>query len=357
MESIDMLNKGLDFIHKSDFQNKDFRKIEILKELRLSYSRNGNFKKADSIFALADKLETEEQRKLNLKQLISLVSVSEEFSKKETLFYRRTIILIILLSLVILIGYFFIQRKNTKRQKRLNQKLEETNIAKQTFISVLAHQSKGRIDTLKNQVIVFRNQVYPNLQPRRKEDIDLIQEFTFRLSNTFHNLLVWARPTAGTELPMQQQKINLKNEFGNSSEFGREVKREAKIKDIKVIFDFPSEHNVYADKVFTTVILRNVLENATKYSKCKTINVSSTEKYKQINIIIKDDGIGIPKDKIREENFEFDAPLDNEKRASGFGLKISKKLARQQGGRFLITSKMNGGTMVTISFKKITKNE
>ncbi len=229
-----------------------------------------------------------------------------------------------------------------------NQKLNETLIAKQTFISILAHQSKGRVDTLKNQVNAFKNKVYPVLERPRKGDLDLMQEFIFRLSNTFHNLLVWARPIAGIDLPMNKQKLNLKTEFGGISEFNKEIKREGNLHDIEVFFDFPLEHNIFSDRVFTTVILRNVLENAVKYSKGKNIFISSLEEDDETLIVIEDDGVGVPTEKLNDEIFEFDAPLDDDQRASGFGLKICNKLARQQGGRLSIKPRKNGGTIVTL---------
>lgn len=358
----DYLDKALFYI--KNVKNKNYRKIEILKELNKTFSKLSFYKKADSISFIVNNLERESRNKLLAGQFIK--SLEKVHSQEKKLLQNETKLLqnnnfyyqLFLISFfAILTIYFFLRKRHERRQNQIIKELNTANIAKQTFVSVLAHQSKGRIDTLKNQIITFKNNINPTLDKVRKNDLELIEEFTQRLSNTFHNFLVWARPSGETDMPMKLEFLNLSNEFGAKSEFGKESISEGKLNGIQVSFEFPMEYNISADRIFTTVIMRNIVENAVKYSEGKNLNIFAKEEKDKIQIIFEDDGKGIPPSKLNSEIFEFDAPLDDKQRSGGFGLKISRKLARQQGGTFKIYSNTNQkGTKVILTCKRYKHN-
>lgn len=383
--AIDSLNQGLS-IGKDSIN--DLKKIEILRELDYSYSNIDSIpflKKAISYDRRADELEATLKSKHAISQYYQDYYRDKEKLENEKIRTKNLIIIICILLILFSTVFLISKNKNNKKLKIsleekdkaysqlntsnqelndayakldiTNHSLNESLIAKQTFISVLAHQSKGRIDTLKNQVSAFKRKIYPNLDSSRQTDLDLISEFTIRLSNTFHNLLVWARPSAGADLPMKKEKLNLKLTFGENSEFGREVNREGKIHNIAVSVNLDAHHDIFSDGVFTTVILRNVTENAIKYSNCKNLWITSLEKGNSIKIVIEDDGVGIPPAKLNDDIFEFDAPLDDNRRANGFGLKICNKLARQQGGKIALKAREAGGTSVIITCDKYKDDE
>ena len=330
-------------------------KLEIFTELNIAYFA------LDSISLAYTSLDQAHQEQTDLKeeQILVLSKLESDRSKAETkleeqskLYMALFCASLLLFTLIIIINSHRKNLQENRKLKEANQKVQKAKIDAQTFISILAHQSKGRIDTLKNQVKSFQKKAAPQLENRHQYDLELIEDFTFRLSNTFHNLLVWARPNAGTDLPIQLEKINLEKAFGKCSEFGKEAIKEGKLKGLQVDFELNLQHDIYACQVFTNVIMRNVIENAIKYSKGENVLISSRAATDKLQIIVEDDGDGMPAHKMNEDLFNFDAPLDDDRKVGGFGFKISNKLARQQGGRLEVKQREPQGTTVIITCKK-----
>jgi signal transduction histidine kinase len=113
----------------------------------------------------------------------------------------------------------------------------------------------------------------------------------------------------------------------------------------------------FMDKAMVRHILNNLLSNAIKYSdesKSIKINVDQINR-SEIKIVIKDNGIGIPKDEIKYllEPFYRASNVDAIK-GTGFGMSIVKRFVELQKGKIAIESVLNKGTKISITlpFKK-----
>lgn len=123
---------------------------------------------------------------------------------------------------------------------------------------------------------------------------------------------------------------------------------------IKVLFDTEIEESVLNfDKDNLEKILLNIISNSVKFSKeNSTVEVFLRETNNHIHINIKDDGIGIPKEKV---NFIFNKfsqvnkSLNRSKEGAGIGLFIVKGLLYNMGGDFSVNSEENIGTNFNIS--------
>ena len=119
---------------------------------------------------------------------------------------------------------------------------------------------------------------------------------------------------------------------------------------------------VKGDKNRFLQILNNILSNAVKFTpehgKIEIIanSVKIDDKIK-ICIEIKDNGIGIPKDKQKGLFKPFGRATDKEK-GTGLGLYISRQLARRMGGDIWFESEENKGTtfFIEVVFEKSDKN-
>lgn len=97
------------------------------------------------------------------------------------------------------------------------------------------------------------------------------------------------------------------------------------------------------------VALLNILDNALKYSTNRTIDLSIQEKENRILFSIKDQGIGIPKDDLKNvfEPFYRGSNARTYK-GFGFGLALSHKIVRLHGGELKIHSEIGKGTHVLV---------
>ncbi|MGL5694776.1 MAG: sensor histidine kinase, partial [Peptostreptococcaceae bacterium] len=138
----------------------------------------------------------------------------------------------------------------------------------------------------------------------------------------------------------------------------------AKEKNIELIFD-TDEEEVYSsvDVDFMEKIMLNLLSNAIKYNKENgRINVEIKDTDQLIIISVKDSGVGIPKNQLKNifERFErVERTTIKTQEGSGIGLSIVKQMVEALNGAIDINSLEGKGTVVKIILQKneIDRNE
>ena len=122
------------------------------------------------------------------------------------------------------------------------------------------------------------------------------------------------------------------------------------IKDIRIFFKPPAKSIVNADEYQMKTMFLNLLDNAIKYTRQKgEIWVDSEELGGDIAIRIKDNGIGIPEDRIGrifDRFYRGDIPGDSP--GFGLGLSIVRAIAQSHGGKVLVKSAPSAGTTFTV---------
>ncbi|MFA5995303.1 MAG: HAMP domain-containing sensor histidine kinase [Patescibacteria group bacterium] len=96
----------------------------------------------------------------------------------------------------------------------------------------------------------------------------------------------------------------------------------------------------------------NIIENAIYYSKATgDIMISLVQQADGISVCVKDNGIGIPADKLAKvfnRFYRVDVSRSKKTGGSGLGLAITKRIIELHQGQINITSKLNDGTTVVI---------
>ena len=123
--------------------------------------------------------------------------------------------------------------------------------------------------------------------------------------------------------------------------------------EIEYISPF-TDLNIYADRDLMEVVVRNILNNAVKYSKQgDTIQLSVEVSNDLITWCVKDQGVGMEEEQINEllstEYVISDSKLGTKmEKGSGLGLQICKEFTRMNGGKLIIQSQKNEGTLVCV---------
>ncbi|MCK4339031.1 MAG: sensor histidine kinase, partial [Candidatus Cloacimonetes bacterium] len=107
-------------------------------------------------------------------------------------------------------------------------------------------------------------------------------------------------------------------------------------------------------------ILVNLVNNAFKFTEKGWVEVKAIEKGKNIEVIVKDTGIGIKKEHM-ERLFKAFSQIPTENRlvqeGTGLGLYLSQKIANLLGGKINVESEFGKGSKFTLSlplkFKEI----
>ena len=134
----------------------------------------------------------------------------------------------------------------------------------------------------------------------------------------------------------------------------------AEEKGLHIRIDSPVEnnHSVKGDVGKYGQIITNILRNSLKFTENGGIQVFYHEEARQrtlaVEIVIKDSGIGIPKNKLKtifDRFTQIDAGKAKRHEGSGLGLYITRRLVELLGGKITVESEVNVGTEFCLSLE------
>ena len=116
------------------------------------------------------------------------------------------------------------------------------------------------------------------------------------------------------------------------------------------------EYTVSANEDMLKHVWFNLIDNAIKYNRQGgSVEVRIEERGDRILLSVKDDGIGIPKDKqdrVFERFYRVDKSHSRKIGGTGLGLSIVKHAVAYHRAELSLSSEEGVGTEITISFKK-----
>lgn len=243
-----------------------------------------------------------------------------------------------------IIGLIGIARDITERIKYRN---EIENI-KMEFFTNLSHELRTPINIIFStiQMMKFR------LNTLKEEDynfykryIDMTNQNALRLLKLVNNLIDSNKIDSGY-IDFQPENYDIVNFVENIC---MSVSEFMKQKNMDIIFDTDTEQKIVCidlDKVERIIL--NLLSNAIKFNKeNEQIKVNISEDKDFISISVKDNGIGIPKDKLPYIFNRFKQVENSHvklREGSGIGLSLVKSLVEMHDGEINVNSIENEGT-------------
>lgn len=239
------------------------------------------------------------------------------------------------------------------------EKINNLLKAQEEFFSFISHEFKTPITVALSalQVLEFAGKETINSVTRKY--INKIRQSCLQQLRLVNNLLDITRADSG------YLKVNRKNV--NIVEITRMIVESIELysreKEISICFNSQSEdiYTALDDEKYERVIL-NLLSNAVKFTpKGKKIYVEIYKEKDEIIIMVKDEGIGIPKEKL-EYIFERYSQLNNgltrNSEGTGIGLCLAKLMAKALGGDIKVESEIDIGTTfkVFIPIQTIEEN-
>ncbi|MBQ0140806.1 MAG: HAMP domain-containing histidine kinase [Kurthia sp.] len=184
----------------------------------------------------------------------------------------------------------------------------------------------------------------------QSEKLQLIVREAARMEKLTNELLQLSR-TEEQQLALQAYPLPLAETIREVASMMEQRAQEAEISFVLTLDD---DVIIVADELRLKQIFINLIENALRYSEAKTeINIRCYIKNNQVIIEIEDQGIGIPKEDIAHVTERFYRVNKARSRAdggSGLGLSIVEQLVKAQLGNLNITSEVNKGTVITLTF-------
>ncbi|MFB0534544.1 MAG: ATP-binding protein [Anaerolineae bacterium] len=236
-----------------------------------------------------------------------------------------------------------VENARLNEELRATQALEEANRLKSELISTLAHEMRTPLTSIKGYstaLLMEENTFSPETQ---QEFLQIIDEECDVLQDLIHDLLESSIIDAGL-LRLEPQPVmlprlakSLTDDIANHTQKHR------------FLVDFPSRFPIVdADPQRITQVLRNLLDNAVKYSpRGGLVVVRGEVREDEVVISVADQGVGIAPEHLNrlfEKFFRVESGLGRHVVGSGLGLPIAHTIVESHGGRIWAESQLGQGT-------------
>jgi PAS domain S-box-containing protein len=233
-----------------------------------------------------------------------------------------------------------------------NIELENLNITKNKFFSIVAHDLKSPLNSLKG----FSGLLIDHYDRLSKEEIiSMSLKLKDSVDNTIKmadNLITWARIQMN-DYQIIQELISVNELINNICQLYQEIATE---KEISIKSNLGNDFKIFADKNQFEFIIRNLVNNSIKYTQHGGFVQIETREVENnfIEIIISDNGIGIS-DEIKHQLFKIGKNRSSEgtsgEKGTGLGLMLAYEFASMNNGEISFESELKKGTAFTLRFK------
>jgi signal transduction histidine kinase len=299
--------------------------------------------------------------------IVSLFGVISSFlfvypsNQSEPLYLILTEVgLFILLSLslgyiVDLIKQVDLIREFNRKEKNLLNKIDELESKysqaqqeikiREEFISIASHELKTPLTStllkLQGALHNIKNTSLADFSVQKLlEMLESAEGQTQRLAKMINDLLnVSIIRTGRLDLELEELDLN---------QLVKEVvvnfKERAEKEGYKITSVLDGEIKIRADKIRITQVISNLLSNAMKYGQNKPIEIKVSKELNTAKIIVKDQGIGIPRPEQEKIFALFERVVNNsEYKGLGIGLYISNQIVKAHKGKVKVESSEGKG--------------
>jgi len=247
----------------------------------------------------------------------------------------------------IFIGAVIVMEDVTE-QKKLDRMRTE-------IISITSHQLRTPSTIIKVNLETIMNNGAGPLSAEQEEILHDIYSGNQRIIRLIDDLMDAAKIEEG-KFKLDAQPAQLEKIVGEVIKILEPLARD---KHVSLTFDYPPAPlppvKVNSPKIHQ--VIQNIVDNAIKYSSVGDkgkVEVKIVEGAKFLELVVKDNGIGIPEGE-QEKMFERFSRGSNSTKldpggGNGLGLYIAKAVVEQGGGKIWFTSKQEEGTIFHVTF-------
>jgi len=239
--------------------------------------------------------------------------------------------------------YFVGIERDITREKEIDK-------AKTEFVSLASHQLRTPLSTINWYAEMLLNGDAGKMKAEQVQYLQEIYKGNQRMVDLVNSLLNVSRLELGT--------FSVEPKMTSITKIADEAIGELKHKIEEKNINFKKEYKLnipemMLDEKLTMIIFQNLLSNAVKYTSEKgKVNLNLGVKGKDLEIIVADSGLGIPKkqqDKIFDKLFRADNVRQTDTEGTGLGLYIIKAILDNTGGKIRFESEENKGSKFYIT--------
>ncbi len=232
--------------------------------------------------------------------------------------------------------------------KELAERLNYQESLRKRMTTDIAHELRTPLAAIQSHIEAFMDGVWePN-----DERLSVIHGEIIRLTKLINELSELSI-VEDDEINLKLSNVDISSTLNNIIESYEPMFLD---KNININKNMQNDVNLMGDMDYLKRIFVNIISNAIKYTNENgSVSVSLEQIKDKIRIIVKDTGIGIPKEDLKyifERFYRSDLSRNRQTGGTGIGLTITKALVEAHGGTIKIDSEVGKGTNVIVEFNR-----
>lgn len=237
-------------------------------------------------------------------------------------------------------------KKMTKRLKTQIAQLTQLEQYKSEFLQNITHEIKTPITAINSAIELV--QTDNSLSAEDNECLDIIMFQTKSIDKLVNDILYLSETEA--------EKVNERQNFKrfNLNETIRRTISYTNYSGIEIKFIERAEVELFGHEDLISTAISNLVTNAIKYSNSDKIEIEVLKADSDIEIFVKDSGVGIAEEHlglIFEKFYRIDKARSRQLGGTGLGLSIVKNIVELHNGNITVESEIGKGTSFKISLR------
>lgn len=255
----------------------------------------------------------------------------------------------ILGSLASSIGMAIIKWRRKQELIQAKERAEESDRLKTAFLQNISHEIRTPMNGILGFIDLLNDEgLTPEMQ---REYLNIIKQSSDRLLNTVNDIINISKIEAGMIVAVESV-VNVNAQLEQLYKFFLpEIERKGML---LVLADGISDRKakIYTDEEKLYAIMSNLIKNAIKYSNSGTIEIGYQLDGDNIVFYVKDEGIGIPKERqkaIFDRFVQADITAARSHEGAGLGLSIVSAYVQMMGGKIWVESEVDQGSVFFVA--------
>ena len=243
---------------------------------------------------------------------------------------------------------------NERNKKLYDAKIyaENANKLKDDFLANMSHELKTPLNSINIISNIMVKNKSNNFNEKEIENLNIINKCGENLIYLVNDMLALSKVDTN-DVSLENKTINIKDMI-NKIYINFEKKAIEKGLDSNLFIDRKLDL-MFSDEIKINQIIKILLSNALKFSHKGIISLIIEDKIDEIQILIKDNGIGIEENKfeyIFDRFTQIDSSTSRKYGGVGLGLSICKELVLLLKGKISVKSKIDVGSSFEVILPK-----